>query len=229
MNLAVCEDDSSDMERLRRIFDGRLGYRPAYFTTGGQFLQKVKEGVQFDIILMDIKLPDKLGTEVAALLKEYLPGSDVVFISSYPEYVTDAFSLHATQFFMKPVREDMLLQEINSVAARRKSENDSWCVSNRRTIYRLSTQDVIFVESYYRHLRIQLFDHNIEVTGKLSDACQKLNPNIFRLCHQGFLVNMNHVIRIEQKEIICTNNYHVPISYRRRREFIQAYTEFMAN
>ncbi|NBI84291.1 DNA-binding response regulator [Clostridiaceae bacterium] len=227
MRIAVCEDDLACMRKLKCLFDQSIGYRANYFTTGKEFLQKLEENAYYDIILLDIRLPDILGTKIACWLKQKLPGADVVFLSSFPEYVTEAFTLQVSQFLLKPLNEQLLMGELDRIVRRRKEENAIWCVNGHDAVYRLMTRDIIYVESYYRHLGIQMKEQRLEISGKIADARKALNPNIFYLCHQGFLVNMNYITKIEQKELICTPDFRVPISSRRRSDFMKAYSEFL--
>ena len=99
------------------------------------------------------------------------------------------------------------------------------CIQGK--INQFDIRDIIYVESYYRHLGIQMKEQRLEISGKIADARKALNPNIFYLCHQGFLVNMNYITKIEQKELICTPDFRVPISSRRRSDFMKAYSEFL--
>lgn len=227
MRIAVCEDDLACMTKLKCLFDQNIGYNANYFTTGREFLQKVEENAYYDIILLDIRLPDILGTKIAYRLKQKLPGADVVFLTSFPEYVTEAFTLEVSQFLLKPLNEQLLMGELDRIVCRRKKENAIWCVNGHDAVYRLMTRDIIYVESYYRHLGIQMKEQRLEISGKIADARKALNPNIFYLCHQGFLVNMNYIKKIGQKELVCAPNFRVPISSRRRSEFMKAYSEFL--
>lgn len=229
MRIAVCEDDLACMTKLKCLFEQNTGYHADYFTTGREFLQEIEEDAYYDIILLDIRLPDTLGTKMASRLKKKLPGADIVFISSFPEYVTEAFTLQVSQFLLKPLNEQLLMVELERIVRRRKKENSVWCVNSHDVLYRLMTQDIIYVESYYRHLCIQMTGQRLEISGKIADARKALNPNIFYLCHQGFLVNMNYIRKIEQKELVCAPDFRVPISYRRRSAFLKAYSEFMGN
>lgn len=227
MKLAVCEDDFAYTSRLQVLFRAKNNFQVDYFSTGTDFLQQLDEGAYYDIILLDIRLPDLLGTKIAYYLKKKLPEADVVFISSFPQYVTEAFTLHVSQFLLKPLNEQLLLDELGRIVNRRKNENTIWCVNGHDTVYRLLTRDIVYVEAYYRHLGIQMKDQRLDISGKIADAKSALNPNIFYQCHQGFLVNMNYISKIGQKELICTPDFHVPISYRRRREFLKVYAMFL--
>lgn len=227
MDIAICEDNSACMEDIKRFLDGHSEFTATYYATGDAFLNAIENGCVYEIILLDIKLPDILGTRIAAKLKTLLPHADIVFISSYPQYVTAAFSLHVTQFLVKPLREKLLLQELRKIVQHRQTENVPWCIRTKNATYRLLPSEIIYVEAYYRHLHIQTIDQSITICGKLSDAKKALSQSCFYPCHQGFLVNMNYVRRIDMKEVVCGADFHIPISYRKRHEFLEAYSKFL--
>lgn len=120
MRIAVCEDDLACLTKLKCLFDQSIGYNANYFATGIEFLKELDGNAYYDIILLDIRLPDILGTKIASQLKQKLPGADVVFISSFPEYVTDAFTLQVSQFLLKPLNEQLLMGELDRIVCRRK-------------------------------------------------------------------------------------------------------------
>jgi two-component system response regulator LytT len=45
----------------------------------------------FDVVFLDIELPDKLGLEIAKLLKETYRNIIIAFVTSFDNYVYDAF------------------------------------------------------------------------------------------------------------------------------------------
>ena len=64
-----------------------------------------------DIVFLDIEMPGMNGLDFAHLLREQ-PGIDsaVVFVTGYSEHAVDAFSQQATDYLLKPVSNERLLQ-----------------------------------------------------------------------------------------------------------------------
>ena len=63
---------------------------------------------QYDLVFLDIEMPPASGMELAAKLKELQYDGEVIFLTSYTDYMQDAFKVRAFRYLQKPVREDQL-------------------------------------------------------------------------------------------------------------------------
>lgn len=228
MHFAICEDSPAQAAEICTYLEEVPGSQISVFDHGQAFLDAVIAGTKFDIILLDIELPDMLGTAIAKALKDYLPHADVAFVSAYPQYVTEAFALRVSQFFQKPLNRHIFMHEIQRIMRIRATESQFWCVRNKKCIYRLHPSDIVYVEAYHRHLMIQTVQERIEITGKMSDAVKELEQYGFCLCHQGYLVNMKFVASIGKDEVTCTTGHKVLLSVRKKSTFLKAYNHFLS-
>ena len=101
-------------------------------------------------------------------------------------------------------------------------------VSNKSSIYSLLPSEILYVEAYHRHLFIHTAKQKITICGKLKDVCEKLEGYGFVLCHQGFLVNTRYIERIDGDTIYLTGGDSVPISSRKRKGFIEQYSQIIS-
>lgn len=228
MHFAICEDSPAQAAEICTYLEEIPGSQISVFDHGQAFLDAVIAGTKFDIILLDIELPDMLGTAIAKALKDYLPHADVAFVSAYPQYVTEAFALRVSQFFQKPLNRHIFMHEIQRIMRIRATESQFWCVRNKKCIYRLHPSDIVYVEAYHRHLMIQTVQERIEIIGKMSDAVKELEQYGFCLCHQGYLVNMKFVASIGKDEVTCTTGHKVLLSVRKKSTFLKAYNHFLS-
>jgi len=103
--LLVVEDDHSLVKLLEEQF-GQLGYRVSSVTTGGEALFLAQDQ-RFDLIILDLNLPDIDGLEVAQLLRESCDASILILTArgdvdsrveglyaGAGDYLTKPFSMH---------------------------------------------------------------------------------------------------------------------------------------
>ncbi len=69
----------------------------------------------FDVAFLDIELCDMSGIELAKRLKDICPGANIVFVTGYPSYAVDAFSLHASGYVLKPADPDAIKRELDNL------------------------------------------------------------------------------------------------------------------
>ncbi len=228
MILAICEHDPIQAKELGEYVSKLPDIDILYYPCGRALLRALRKGQRFDFVLLELELPDKNGLEIARILRACQPKADLVLISSESEHVTRAFSLGAAQFFLRPITEKMFLWEMERLIYRYKIEKRSWCVHTKSTVYRLAPLEIIYVKSERRHLVIQTKNQAIEVPGRLNAIEKDLEAYGFARCHQGFIVNMQHVHAIEDNQLRCSFGKRVPVSHRMRQRFEAIYTEYRA-
>ncbi|HLN46011.1 MAG TPA: response regulator [Candidatus Sulfotelmatobacter sp.] len=116
-SVLIVDDEESIRTSLQRILE-RAGYRVKTANTGKEGLKKAKDSC-FDVILIDIKLPDITGTEL--LLK--LPKDQEIvkiIITGYSsiEAGATAADYGADDFLVKPIQPQELLKTIEDRLAK---------------------------------------------------------------------------------------------------------------
>lgn len=228
MVLAICEGDPKQLKELSSYVSRLPDVEQVCFSSGRALLKAIRRGSRFDMILLAIELPDKNGIEIARILRACQPNMDIIFVSSCPKYVTQAFSLQAAQFFLKPISENMFLKEMERMIERHKIEKKSWCIHTKSAIYRIAPADIIYIKSIGRHLMIQTTKRQIEIPGRLAVVEKELEEYGFVRCHQGFLVNLQHVQAVKNNEVQCSLGKRVPVSNRMHQRFLETLRQYRA-
>ena len=85
---------------------------------GVQAVQMVRTG-EWDVVLMDVSMPDRNGIDALKLIKKEYPRLPVLILSMYPEeqYAIRALKAGAAGYLCKRSPPDELLKAVNQVAA----------------------------------------------------------------------------------------------------------------
>jgi len=83
---------------------------------------RVMEQHPFDVILLDLRMPDLDGMDVLKTIKERWPDSEVVVITGYPtiESAKEAVRLGAQNYIAKPVGPDDVLKAANDAMTQKR-------------------------------------------------------------------------------------------------------------
>ncbi len=121
--IAVLDDDKKELHKTEELFSLDGETHPQYkleitcFQEIRPFMDAVcsgdgKEEWTFDILMMDVYLPDGNGIKSARVLREKGYKGVIIFKSSSEEHVIDSFSVGALQYLVKPVSPEKLFGTI---------------------------------------------------------------------------------------------------------------------
>ena len=112
--ILIVEDDVAFCQMLE-TFLTKKGYEVNASHTGNDALAKIKSN-NYDIVLTDVRLPDRDGNEILQILKEEHPGTKVILMTGYAEVnlAVDAIKTGAFDYISKPINPEKMLQIVKS-------------------------------------------------------------------------------------------------------------------
>jgi DNA-binding NtrC family response regulator len=107
--ILVVDDERHQRDILKMILEGE-GYETAVAGTARQALEEARDGL-FDVILTDLKMPDKNGIALLTELVKTQPGVCVVLMTAHGsiDSAVDAMRKGAFDYMTKPLEKDELL------------------------------------------------------------------------------------------------------------------------
>ena len=206
----------------------------------------VKEGLalirrlQPDIVFLDVEMKDGTGFDLLSRLEKR--AVKVIFVTGHDDYAIKAFKFSAVDYLLKPVDLDDLMEALEKVSVREKSEtqlnnllNDHKTLSrivlsDQRNTYLVELTDIVRVMSDVNYTRFFLRDERQIVVAKtLKVYDEMLTPSGFFRSHQSHLINLLFFDRLDKAEggvIFMKNGEQVPISVRKKDDLIQALATF---
>ena len=119
LTVLVVDDEQVICDACRLVLSEN-GHRVAHCITGNQGLLEIERNA-YDLILLDMKLPDIDGTRILEFIRERSLSSAVVVMTGYSTLsnAVEAMKLGAADYLSKPFSEDELLATIDGVFADR--------------------------------------------------------------------------------------------------------------
>lgn len=148
LNIAICDDDEAAIEYLKSCithfyfaFDVEVSI--STFTSGRTFLDSYTEKGQYQLIFMDVEMPELNGLDTASILRSTIDRyALLVFVSNYPEYMQKSFTVRAFYYLTKPYTtedvEEVLKNAINE--SNKVTQSIPSCLQQkekRRSIFRI--------------------------------------------------------------------------------------------
>jgi len=115
MKILVVDDDAIVIKSCRRILEAE-GFEVTSVPGADEALEKIKSS-EFDLLLMDVKMPKHDGIFLMREIKKNWPDIPIIVMSGSPtpETIADVLKLGATQFIPKPFRPDELVKTVRQV------------------------------------------------------------------------------------------------------------------
>ena len=121
LSILVIDDESVICDACRLVLSEK-GHTVDHCLTGKTGLRAIERGA-YDLILLDMKLPDIDGMKILETIRKKVPGSCVVVMTGYSTMsnALQAMRLGAADYLAKPFTDDELVEAVEKSFANRCS------------------------------------------------------------------------------------------------------------
>lgn len=238
MRSAICDDDLTMLEQMYSVvhetFDeNNFPCELLCFQSGKEML-KIHKEYPFDIIFLDILMPDKNGFDVAKDVRAISDKTLLLFVTSQDELVYDSFNYRPFYFLRKgdsATFSHSLSDAVNKIADFIKRNQMISLKLNSGESRTICLQDILFAASNRNFTDYHLTSGEyIPVREQISAAEEKLNNSGFVRIHKQYIVNMNKIQRItisRYAEVILSSSQSLPIGRKYKESTALKYKEYM--
>jgi DNA-binding NtrC family response regulator len=124
-SVLIVDDEAAIRESLQTLLEME-GYQVEIASTALQGLERIGER-EFDLILLDLALPDRNGIDLLADLRIHNPQLSIIMITAYGtvENAVSAMQAGAVNFVQKPWDNEKLLADVRAAVARHRVEEEN--------------------------------------------------------------------------------------------------------
>ena len=124
LDILIVEDDSDTRENLRDILELH-DHRVALQST---FTEALDRGdlSDFDLIILDRKLPDGMAEERLPMFRTRAPDADLIVVTGYADTQASIAALRGgvTDYLIKPIHPEAFIRSLQPIARRREVERE---------------------------------------------------------------------------------------------------------
>lgn len=237
IKVAFCDDDMSVLEELKGLLNQYCTKRNreiAYttFYSSLELLTEIEKGVRYDILFLDIILPNENGICIAKEIRQYDNVVKIIFLTSASEFAVQSYTVGAYFYQMKPIWEENFFRLMDSAISECKKEQQNGLILRCKSgIARIDLDRLEYCEVIGRTLLFYMENGKIlEGTGSMEELYGQLAQyENFVRPHRSFLINMEYIQKISYKVITMTNLAEIPIPHGKCSEIKNLYLEYMFN
>jgi two-component system response regulator AlgR len=219
MKILIVDDEPLARNRLEDLLNDIGGVDITGFAANGREALEKTQTLQPDLILLDIRMPELSGLEVAMHLAQMKQPPAVIFTTAYSDHALEAFDANAVDYLLKPIRHARLEQalakanppqpqQLADVAQAAGEQARKHISAHHRGGLRLiPIEEVIYFQADSKYVVVHHENGEVLIDEALKGLEQEFADSFTRT-HRSALV-ANH--RIEALEKDADGHYHVKL------------------
>ena len=221
IHIAICDDSKQERQILAALFKRyqELHATPLQihiFQNGFSLLDAIDQGKRFDITILDILMPGENGIEIARNIRASGTDTEIIFLTSSPEYAVDSYEVKAQNYLLKPVTEEKFFASIDSILAELDEKDTASFIiyTTEKQYSRIRVSSLVYGEVTHRTITLHLADQTmISAIMTLTEFLDilKAYPD-FIYPHRSYAVNMHYIQYVTKSDIILTDGQKIPLS-----------------
>ena len=179
-----------------------------------------------EIFIINIEEDEEKRISLAKKLKTSSNNVAIIFISQSMEYFETAFEAEPVYILLKPLKAELLEKALKKAVQKVAEAKKPYLVLKGKHLRRIFLEDIYYIESEARKLRLHCVYGMVEHYGRLDEIEENIQDEFVR-CHKSYLVNMRYVSSVEGKEIMLLDGSTIPISRSKAIVCKKIITEFL--
>ncbi|MBL0939365.1 MAG: response regulator transcription factor [Gemmatimonadaceae bacterium] len=227
LRVFIADDEPLPRKSLHRLLSARSDVEIVGEAEHGGEAQSMIESLQPDVAILDIRMPERDGIEVAMTVLEQAASPPVfIFVTAFDEYAVRAFDLHAVDYLLKPIDAAQLDRALTRAAARLSAQRADADTNNlaldpallalletlqaeralperfavrdiKGGTYWVRAADIDWVDAQANYVRLHVKGQQHLIRDTMKAFVQKLPPSRYVRIHRSTIVNIDFIQRVD--------------------------------
>ena len=224
IHTAICDDYPAQLKILTTLLDKYLKERPGIemqydcFSSGVELLKNMAAGKSYDLLLLDIIMPEINGIELAGRIREYTEKAAMIFLTVSKDHALEAYGVSAVQYILKPVKVQTLFPVLDDVIPTLKQKKERYfLLTAPESDIKIPFSSIVCIELNHRRLKVYLDNGKVLFSKYIRTTFTEtvlplLQDDRFFRPHKSFVVNVEKAEELTKNEFIMKNDIIVPVS-----------------
>lgn len=229
LDIAICDDQKSCINEVysnvkHALEEKGVEMKCSAYLSGKKMLAS---GKAFDIVLLDIDMPDMDGIEVGKRLRALNNKCKIIMVTSQKERFKETFRFQAFRYVTKPINKAELKEAL--LSAIKLPLGLEWIELNcNRLPVKIRQRDILYVRAINGCVEAIVGEKVCRKELSLSAMKKELDPELFYQINRQNIVNLGAITSINDDSVIL-GSIEIPIATRTRHDFKQKYMEYDVN
>jgi two-component system response regulator LytT len=238
--VAICDDQEKQRELVKTMLitlsvKSNIDFDLVLFDSGEQLVSHYESNhAPFHILILDVEMNGMTGIQAARAIRN-LNNLDeqIIFLTSYPEYMVESFDVITFQYLLKPIAPTVFEEKIIKLCQYFQAQDKKFMVI--KSAYEevvLRYDDIIGIEAaksltIKSKLNVITSAQTYESKGIIADYALALKDHNFLQVHRSIIINLLHVKKFASSSVLMSNGMEFPIGRSKIKEVKDFYTKFM--
>ena len=215
LRVMVIDDEAPARNRLRDLLGDcalKMPLEIAGEADNGRRALDLLPSCNAEVVLLDIRMPDMDGIEVAQHLQKLETPPAVIFTTAYDAYALKAFEVHAIDYLLKPIRVARLLEALSRARAIaplrpevldeiRREGRSHLSVNERGRIHLIPLGEVLFLKAELKYVTVRTAEREFLLEESLAKLEQEFLGRFVRI-HRNCLVAKDAIRGFERASAV---------------------------
>jgi DNA-binding LytR/AlgR family response regulator len=235
-SVLVVDDERPALEDLGRLLETSPSVDDVVLAGGGAEALRLLAERQFDVVFMDVRMPDLDGLELGKALARFADPPALVFVSAFEDGAVSAFEhqLHPLDYLMKPVSRGRVEEALGRVSANdpvggqratqpgyTDADDEIIPVEHQRggATRLIDRSTVLYVQAEGDYVRLHTDTGRFLVRSALSEIEERWGQHGFVRVHRSYVANLKRAVEIRPQlggavTIVMVDGSQVPVARR---------------
>lgn len=233
--VGICDDEADEVKKIEDLLHEyeathNIHFEIHSYTDGLKLLRDYQKPHMLHALFLDVEMPLFNGIDLAEHLRG-LPDRDlhIIFVSAYPQYMKDSFSVQAFQYISKPFKKEEFMQEVSRfIEDYQQSQSIQVVLPDEEKKHLIHTDDIYYIKCLDARRYLTRFvgkESELRATGRMSDWENQLKDYGFFRCCRSHIINIKHLHYIRKSELVMGNHDIIPLSRRKENDLRKLFNE----
>jgi len=224
LRIFIVDDEQPARNRLKELLgdcNAQLPLAVVGEAANGQEALERLSVTPADVVLLDIRMPQMDGIELAQHLSKLPEPPVFIFTTAYDAYAIKAFELHAIDYLLKPIRLgrlfDALTRARNAVPVQTEVLRDllpearrHLSIHERGKIHLIPIEEVLYMRAELKYITVRTVEREYLIEESLT-ALEKEFATRFVRIHRNCLVAKDEIVGFERGDDEGENGWQVKL------------------
>ncbi len=238
--VAICDDEEQQRQLVKHRLTAlsvktNIEFECELFESGEQLVAHYENKLTpFHMLILDVEMGGINGIQTARSIRNLNNHDEqIVFLTSYPEYMLESFDVITFQYLIKPIAPEILEEKIIKLCQYFQAlEKKFMIIKSGYDEFVLRYDDIIAIASaksltIKNKLHIITTNQTYESKGIIADYALTLKDYNFVQIHRSIIINLLHVKKFASGVVLMSSGLELPIGRSKVKEVKDVYTKFM--